>query len=285
MGIKPDTALAAANDNANLRVYYQDSEGWIHEARFTPGSDWSDGEKIVQADLGSPIAVAFQGLSKIRLYYLIGDTLNEYAYDGKDWYQGSLSQFKFVVNPTTNLAARYVDGEPRVFAQVADSSIYEYKHANQTWARGQDFDAGLYSTSIAATPTGKLSLFFQSTEGTIIEWDNDGTKWQKGEYQFQNALAEGPITALSFDEEQHVYNLNAEYSIVQSVNKPDDQTVESELQTANTKSKLASLGFVSSSDSKNSVRVYFQDEEGGETITELGYYGSQWHRRVILPVK
>ncbi|KAI0013570.1 fucose-specific lectin [Xylariaceae sp. FL0662B] len=273
--IRPDTALAVAFDPLLKRVYFQDQDGSINEATSKSFGGWSNGESVAKAEYGSSIAVSYGGL-------------NKKAWDGKEWYDGSLSKYKFQVSPSTKLAARYFEGRPRVYAQVVDSSLHEFKFDGNKWDRSYDFGAALYNTGIGATATGKFRLFYQTTEGTIIEQMNDGDDWKLGIYQYPNARPATPIAALSFEDGHRVFLLDSQNHIIESVYKPGPGNWVNPVlsQTANGESQLACLGFTGNN-KKSNIFIYLQDEEGGKTITEFFTHDDEnWSTNPnILPAK
>ncbi|KAI1104089.1 fucose-specific lectin [Jackrogersella minutella] len=278
--IKPGTALAAVYGAGEKRVYFQEQSGWIREATYDSTHGWRNGIEVVQLKDSSPIAVAYEGL-------------NKFVYNGKEWKEGSLGQFHFEVSPSTNLAARYIDGEPRVYAQVVDTSIHEYKHANDEWNLAYNFGTGFNNTSIAAPATGKQQLFYQSTESIFIEKIDIGDGWQDGLYKYSNDESDTPIVAVTFGVDTHcVYHLNSEHYIVESVwnTGARDHKWTSQIlsKKANPGSKLAGFAFTDGGNNANTnIQLYLQDEEGGENISEYAYKtGSGWTTNsAILPAK
>ncbi|KAI1074664.1 hypothetical protein F5B20DRAFT_585990 [Whalleya microplaca] len=195
------------------------------------------------------------------------------------------------VSPSTNLAARYIDGEPRVYAQAVDTSIHEYKHANGKWHIAYNFKSEFNDTSIAASATGKQQLFYQSTESIIIEKMDIGDGWQDGTYEYRNDESDTPIVAVTFGVDGHrMYHLNSGHSIVESLWNPRDKKWTHQIlpKKANAGSKLAGFAFTDGGNNTNiNIQLYLQDEEGGKNISEYAYKtGSGWTTHpAILPVK
>ncbi|KAI1087529.1 hypothetical protein F5B19DRAFT_497267 [Rostrohypoxylon terebratum] len=216
------------------------------------------------------------------------DILHEQFYDGDKWKEGSLGAAGFSVSRTTSLAARYINGEPRVYAQLVDTSIHEYQHANNEWKLTYNFGAGFNDTGIVAPATGKHQLFYQSTESFIIEKIAEGSGWKDGKLKVRNDEANTPIVAVTFGDDSHrVYHLNSEHYIVESAwdAGDDDWTTNVSEKKVNSGSKLAGVTFLL--DAYPNIQLYLQDQKGGKTISEYVHqYGSVWITHTgILPVK
>ncbi|KAI0381883.1 fucose-specific lectin [Hypomontagnella monticulosa] len=253
-------ALAVAATGAkNQFLYLQDTRDVLYEIALSE----ADEKKIVEAKSGSPIAVA-------------DNTLNQLTYDGKSWITGSLTSYKFTVLPESKLGAQMRNGKPRVYAQVKDDEIHEYKCTgdDNSWSEGFNFGQALWGTGIAASAD---ILLYQLTTGEVVDKRyQDGTDdWVDGVYEYKGAVTSTPIAALSFGDGSHrVFLLTPQNTFIESKwEKGSKEWTHGPLPTtvkANAGSKLACFGLRIQPRSINpSIWLYFQENGNQGSISSL----------------
>ncbi|KAI1484479.1 fucose-specific lectin [Biscogniauxia mediterranea] len=255
------------------RLYYQNTTGHIYEATYDEKSGWDRRSVVVKGDLGSPIAVAASGLDRIRLYYLIGSILQELMWDGSKWEKGSLTGHEYKVDRFSKLAARMVDKEPRVYAQVKNH-ILEFKYvANfKNWGISHDFGTGLYGTGIAATPFLEFRLFYQVHEGTIVDMVYGKDGWTSGSHVFPEARPNTPIVAQSFGRTSRAYHVDPNEALIENATLSGEEIWTSKVLEKEHLIPGSNLGCDGYLDIDNNTEtyIYLQDKEG--TISEFFTY-------------
>jgi hypothetical protein len=208
----PGTSITATrwdNNGTELRVYTQDIQGNIREARYSEETGWSGGTSkdiIVKAKPNSSMAAISRSLyvlgyyycDEIRLYYISPDNiLREYGIDTyqKTWGAKGLDDLNIEVSPVSRLAAikssAWNTGDTSVFYQRPDGYIGNIYYNAQLPVPDPKFPPGwvdkgrvghkpLFGTGLAAAPfsTGRSEtsynqLFYQLPNGQLEETDID----------------------------------------------------------------------------------------------------------------
>lgn len=283
MDIRDGTGLAATiTDEAIIRVYTQDISGVIHEGIFQESSGWSNGTRLFQAKLGTPIAVAVavDALRVIHIYYLTrSNSLNELIFDTGEWTRGDLGSYGFNVSPSTDICAQMRNQMILVYAQLADNTIQEYTYNESKWSQTRNFGLALFKTGIAVIGDELTRLYYQSVTGDLIEKINRNSEWEDGTFNYIDARPGTSITAVSWNDCTLVFHIRRGNYLVQSLGAEGGWTHTCLGKPVLGWSRLASLS------SNSTIKIYLQDEEGRNSITEIIYENKSWRTMPsILPV-
>ncbi|KAI1636887.1 hypothetical protein F4809DRAFT_641130 [Biscogniauxia mediterranea] len=196
------------------------------------------------------------------------DILQELMWDGTEWKKGSLTDHKYKVDRFSKLAARMVDKEPRVYAQV-NNHILEFKYVGKSkWEMSHDFGTKLYGTGIAATAFGEFRLFYQAHEGTIVNMVYGKGGWMSGSSVFPEARPDTPIAALLFAWTNRAYHVDPNEALIESTRPSGEEIWTSKVLEKHfvPRSNLACVGYLGG-DATTNIYIYLQDKEG--TISEF----------------
>lgn len=207
-----NTSIAAAawGDQAQMVVYWQDSEGWIRVSYTTDaaGTSWTGGSqasRLFRAKQATPLAaISWGNCQHVRIYYLDdSNILQEQCWDGS-WYSGALGNRKIQVDPRSKLTAACWSDEPqiRVYYQLTSGYIQEVSWQGGGWQNGATLqvDAAL-GTALAVAPFGfsdmaVLRLFYQGPDNHVHEQTWDTEIWKSGGESFE-AIKGTAIGAIS----------------------------------------------------------------------------------------
>ncbi|KAH7369680.1 fucose-specific lectin [Rhexocercosporidium sp. MPI-PUGE-AT-0058] len=288
------TAIAAVNSTNHLRVYSQDVLGGIRESSYEDG--WTGGVNVLStAKRNSPIAAAFKGLEKIRLYSMSSDNkLREFAYDSNvGWYDGTLNKSNFALAPYSQIAATALlpnkDFNLRIYVQIADKTIQEYGYDNPSsgWQKMSNLGPALAGTSIAVTsyggPTGlSIRVYFQKPDLSITELCHDSqSTWYTGSLSIpaSSVTPRASLACTNFNDTKSGISLRLYYS------SPHNTLLEKGFdgngwydggfeQKTIPGSKISVISWQKGSEIQ--IRIYFQKGKHVTAVTEWVWDGAAW---------
>jgi len=187
--INTATACVAFGDpNAiQLRVYFQDSEGYVRESLWNKG--WSGGtvnNRLFRAKTNTPLsAINWSSTPNMRIYYVDnGNTLQEHCWDGKGWYTGALGGKNITVDWRSKIASTTWSTTPsiRVYYQApGNQAIKEVCWDGNGWTTGATLPNAQLGSSLSAIQFQKngvhLRVYYQTRDNKVREhcWDGSWT--------------------------------------------------------------------------------------------------------------
>jgi hypothetical protein len=303
------TPLAAitfiSSGKKNIRVYYQDYEGYIRETFYQDGVGWQlrDKDVVGQGKLNTGIAVTWWADgTQIRVYYL--DTSNkivERCYTGGaagSWFDGELTG-QFTAAHYSQLAAtsyiyqssQYI----RVYYQATDNSIKEVVRIGDTpWKATGLANIGtaiagssINADSLVETLPGYVWVYYQTPGTDFVEWLwENGNAWIKsGIFKSNSIYPPGAgITSCSFPKNSHrVFTISQDNQL--GVTSYDHGGNWSKTEFIAYSISFSSVAAIALEDGKQ-ISVYFQNE--GSKITEYLSTdgGKKWSLgKDVLPTK
>ncbi|KAL5323176.1 hypothetical protein ACEPPN_007706 [Leptodophora sp. 'Broadleaf-Isolate-01'] len=288
------TAIAAVNSADHLRVYSQDVLGGIRESSYEGG--WSGGVNVLStAKRDSPMAAAFKGLEKIRLYSMSSDNkLREFAYDSNaGWYDGAINKSNFQLAPYSQIAATALlpkqEFTLRVYVQIPDKTIQEYGYDNSSsgWQKMSNLGPALAGTSIAATSYGgstglSIRVYFQKPDRSITELCHDSqTTWYTGSLSIpaSSTTPRASLACTKFNDTKSGISLRVYYS------SPNNSILEKGFdgngwydggfeQKTIPGSKVSAISWQNGGEIQ--IRIYFQKGEHVTAVSEWVWDGAGW---------
>jgi len=300
----PRTDIAATSwgsgNNLNLRVYSQDVDGGIREARWNKG--WSGGtsnDVIVRAKPNSPIAVInYNNGASVRVYYLSTENIvSEIAQDNNgSWFAGALNNSKIKAHPASRLAAigsTWNDTHINVYYQRTDERIGEIRQDNSGWVQGGIIgDKPFVGTGLAAIiyelgGTKAIRLYYQLVDRNLAEAgvDQGGQWFTRGDFKSNNSAATTHLAALSNGDNQNtrfqVYFIDPQNLL--TVRFHNNGTWGNEEKPLNTLTTPGSAVAIITAHDQNSLRAYYQDADRNQ-IRELVREGTgNWTNGATVP--
>jgi len=300
----PRTDIAATSwgsgDSLNLRVYFQDIDGGIREARWHKG--WSGGtskDVIARAKPNSPIAVFNYGNgNSIRAYYLSSENrVSEIAQDNNNgkWFDGALNNSNIKAHPASRLTvigSTWNNNHINVFYQRTDERIGEIRQDKDGWGQGDIIgDKPFVGTGLAAMlytfkDRKAIRLYYQLVDRTLAEAgvDQDGKWFTRGDFKSTNGAPTTRLAALSNGDNDNtrfqVYFFDRQNGL--TMKNHHNGTWSNEERPLNTVAAPGSGIAIITAHNQNSLRAYFQNEDN--QIHELVREGSgNWTKGATIP--
>jgi len=283
-----NTATACvAFGNVHLRVYFQDSEGYVRESQWD--GSWTGGavsNRLFKAKANTPLsAITWGSTPSIRVYYVDNNnTLQEHCWDGKGWYIGALGGRSITVDWRSRIASTTWSTTPsiRVYYQApGNEAIREVCWDGNGWTTGSTLPNAQLGSSLSAIQFQKsgthLRVYYQTRDNRVHEHCWDGS-WTAGATlgEFPAGTAIGAI-AWGSDPQLRVYleklsgGTVVEMAYSGGWSGPKDLTGS----IADTNLSVCSWGSIQ-------IRFYFQRVVN--EIQEFAYNGG-WANGATIPTK
>jgi hypothetical protein len=271
----------------HLRVYYQQTDGYVYEGAWDQGHGWNSGNtRLFHAKIGTPLAAIVFAVSQpqIRVYYLDNaNNIQEYVYS-HGWSKGSTLPSTSVF-PNTSLAAVTWGNGPqiRIYYQRQDASIQEIVFSSG-WSLVHHFSnttgylgSGLAAVLINNSPS--LRVYYQAKNFALHELAWTGS-WSERALNVSLPPRAG-IAAVAWldgsnkphirvyfpDSSGHVLelNYNASTGWITPPSRPTNVITR----------VRAPIAAVEWGSGPVNLRVYFQSTSSNN-LTEMVYNGSSW---------
>jgi hypothetical protein len=300
----PGTSIAATSfvtgSQVHLRVYTQDIEGGIREARFD--GHWSGGtmkDVITKAKPHSPLAAFnYNNGASIRVYYLTPENMiQEMCQDnGGQWFAGALDKAKLKASPVSRLTVigqTWGNNHISLYYQRPDEAIGEIMQDDQGWVQGNPvgdkplLGTGLAAVKFATKKESGIRLYYQVPDGTLAEAGIDkGSQWFKhgGLPKIKNAAPATNLAAFAYGTDNPLLKM----LFVGKQNMPNEMDFDGKWQEkkffGHTLVSPGSGMAIVPAQNADSLRLYLQDETNRiqEYIFEKDQ--SDWKKGSLIPV-
>ncbi|KAF8246102.1 fucose-specific lectin [Wilcoxina mikolae CBS 423.85] len=275
------SSIAAVNLPSGLRVYFQDCDGYVREARQECGT-WRGGtcqNILFRAKPGSPLAATAWGDHHIRVYYVDPKGhLQEFCTDSGvtgDWHLGTFGEayrYSYQITPDTRLAAATWKNQTRVYYQIADGQIQEYSSSNDGfWSRGEILPYALIGSSLAVV--GSFQVYYQDTNGWLCDYI-----CQRGQGDLLvEAPPRTPLSAVYWpsNNDVRVYYRSYSNEVIEIVYTENKWRARPNRLTACIGNSQISSAL------RDVIEVFYQ--QNSSALQEYGTFGGSWKMGSVVP--
>ncbi|KAF8533505.1 fucose-specific lectin [Trichophaea hybrida] len=271
-------SIASVNLPSSLRVYFQDCDGYVREARQENGT-WRRGtcqNIIFRAKPGSPLAATAWGDHHIRVYYVDPKGyLQEFCTDSGitgDWRLGTFGNaYSYRITPNTRLTAITWENQTRVYYQIENGQI-QYSSSNDgLWSRGETLPYALIGSSLVVV--GPFLLYYQDKDGWLRDYI-----YQSGPSDLLvEAPPRTPLSAVYWPSNKDVRLYYRSYSneVIEIVYTENKWCARPNRLTACIGNSQISSAL------RDVIEVFYQ--QNSSALQEYGTFGGSWKMGSVVP--
>jgi hypothetical protein len=274
----PDTAIAAANDGANINVYFQQTDGSIVEHTWRQRKDkkwkWQASSKLPLAagvaKFFTPLAANIKEVDddddsvEWHVYYLNNSNyLCEVYHRNGTWTQGTLNSKSWIAAPYSKLS-------------IYSDTIYYQATSGQIWSATRGTSGWTQAVKAMTTKVPLLGTSLAAVQGSVIDQgsgyaveSNDGTSVATTDVSL--ASPHSALDAVGDGDYQAIFYMSNASKLKQWFKKASTkESNTTEISNMLPKSDIAAVRDKPSDDDPDVLHVFFQ-KDSGDKVWEYKY--------------